>query len=197
MSIQIQIAENLSNANIWLNDANKKHLPKAMRRAMIRGGKKLQTEAMRAIRIRRALRARDIKKDYFKARKDIRGRDISKYSYSLLIRNKPIPMILLKAGSKNPASQKGIAVNRRKPVRVKFAPGRSRKVKGAFVAKGPKSSQYHVFRREGSGKGPIVKQSLPSPHNFFLDKKIRGEVEKIVGEALQKEFVNQFKNLLR
>jgi hypothetical protein len=198
MTIKLDILSNLDEMDIWLNATTSKMVPKALKRALQRSGKTLVTESQRRIRQQRNLKARDIKQKFFKVTKRL-GKNPEKMEVVLAVADEPLKLSIFLRGTTRPRSQKGIKVSKRKGLRIKIKPGRAKRVKGAFIAKGPKSGKYEVFKRmktKGSDRGPLALQSAPSLHLFFIDSAFRRRIEKIVGAKLQKEFQQQFLHLL-
>lgn len=187
-NISLELAHNLTEAGLYLKDVHKADLTKAVRSALNRSLKSLETESNKAIRRIRRLKAREIRREWFVMVKRTKGRNIAAFEAILGIKDKPVSLIRFVKGSKNPRNQQGVKVARRRKIAIEIKPGNKKKLKDAFIAKG-RGNKNHVFRRETSKSFPINKQSTPSLHLLFKDSAFRRPIENIVAKRLQREFV--------
>lgn len=188
--IDIQLDHDIEQARFYLTDLKKKALVAATRQAMNKSTTALQTFMNRKVRERRKLKAGLIKRKYFKLKKAT-GRQLRAMKAGVSVSNKPVSLIHFVRGGKNPTSQKGVPVNRRRKVRVEVTPGRKVTLQSAFIAQG-KNGNMQVFRRRHKSRYPLVKQSTPALTKLFNDAGLVRDTRSFAGWRFQKEFTTAF-----
>ena len=103
--------------------------------------------------------------------------------------HKAISMIHFVRGRKEPAKQKGIAVRKRKKLRVQIRPGSTVTLKKSFIAQANKAVQ--VFRRRPSGK--LAKRRTFSLKTFLEKKEVMSHLLEFGQKRYLKEFERNFK----
>ena len=195
MTISMKIEDNLDELGVFLNKKTSNALLKSTKRSIRRSFTTLQKEANQAVRREVNLKASEIRREWFKEEKKLKGSNLAALSATLFVRNKPVSLIRLVAGSKLPRTQRGISILKRRKLRVSVKKGRRTTLGKAFIAKG-RNANFQVFRRRTSKSTPLVKQSAPSPHLLFLKPAFRAPIEAAVGKRLVLEFLNNMKFFL-
>lgn len=189
-ALEMKISVDLNSVKVFLDDVKFKALTNATRKSMNRALSALQTQASRVAREERKLKLREIKTRYFRLTK-AKGNRLHEMKASLEISGKPLSLIHFVVGNKEPRSQAGIPVRKRKSIRVEVKPGRKVQLKSAFITRG-RGGNNQIFRRRGKRSYPIVKQSVPSLAAVFSRDKIRKPLESFAQAKLSSEFEKTF-----
>jgi len=188
MPIHIEIADELEKLGKHFKASQRTVLLKSVKRALRRSSNPLERLSVKRVQQFRSLNAKLIKQRWFRMKKRLNGMDLRKIEIELLILRKPLNLIDVIIGSKTPRKQLGISVRQRRPLRMRITPGKTVRLNHAFIAKGKKSSVYHVFKRKGPGKSPLVKQAAPSLNELFEKEFFRRPIERDIAKRLNKEF---------
>lgn len=184
--LKITVKNDIDKLAEFLDEFQQRALVKATRMAMNRSVMSLRTQANRMAREERKLKQGDINKDYFKITK-ASGNNLGTLHASLEISGKPMSLIRFVLGPAEKFSQAGIKIADRRKVKVEVKPGRKVELKGAFIGEG-RSGNFHVFRRRGPKRHPIVKQSAPSLAVVFERKLFRDRLEAFMKGKFASEF---------
>jgi hypothetical protein len=191
--ISISLEHNLKKVDASLAKLRKQQIVKATRQAVNKTVTSVRTFTARKLRTQRNLKVGEIKKAFMKLFK-AKGNTIDKLNAKIEISGRSVSLIRYVTGKKEPRAQKGIAVKKRKDLKAKIKPGKSVKIKSAFIAKGT-GGKYHVFRRMDNKrrkrpdqKGPIAKQSTSALSIIFERNNVRRPVETFAGRRLLIEF---------
>ena len=112
---------------------------------------------------------------------------------AIFISNKPISLIHFVRGSKTPANQKGVPVNKRKKVRIAIRRGKSFVMRRGFILNAKGSIQLY---RPGHGKGGnriAHKQAIPSFFRLAMKPEIKSKVELYGRQRFQEEMAVNLK----
>ena len=177
MSIEIDITSSFIALEKALTNFKKNEVVMATRRALNRTVISVRKESGIEIKSNYSgLKAGEIKRDYMRLRK-AKGNTLKALEGAVSFSSKPVSMIRMVKGSKQPRAQKGKKVANRTPVRAQIKRGKTFVMKKAFIARvnagGGKDGNTHVFKRDGKR---LIKQSLPSV-GIMLDKE--GKLKRI------------------
>ncbi len=186
----MRIEVDLDRVKVFLTDIRFKALTNATRSAMNRSANVLRTRTNLEIRKHLKLKAGVINKKHLLVKK-ARGSRLESMESSLSISGKRLSLIDFVVGNKSPRPQKGIAVKRRKLLRVEVKPGRRSTLKKAFIAKG-RGGKNQVFRRRTSKNNPIVKQSITAISTIIERRNLRTQLEVFGRKTFEKEFDRAF-----
>lgn len=177
----IKITTNLLDISDALGELGQKHLFRAVRRSINR--------ALPAMRVKSVdLIKRDIKlKTGFIRRgtqlNKAKGANITNISGSIGFDSTPVPLMEFVRGSKTPLKQKGIAVSKRRKLKVEIRPGRRVVLAHAFIQK---VRSLQVFKRKKERR--LASQGIHSiAHEIF-----RGAKASRVAEEGMKRFESEF-----
>lgn len=194
MAIQISLEDNLKKINASFGSLRKQLIVKATRQSLNKTLSSVQTLTNKRFRKKRKMKASDIKKDFMKLKK-ARGSKMDQLQAEMQISGRALTLIRFVTGPKMPREQKGIAVKKRKPLRVRVEPGKSKKRGDVFIAKG-NGGKYQVFRRtdnkkrkrQNRQKGPIEVQKTSALARIFERDNFRRPIETFAGRRLLLEF---------
>ena len=189
--LNIQIETNLKEVDVFLTGLKEKALVKSTRRSLNRTLSQFQTQLNRKIRQRRKLKASEIKRRFLRLEK-AKGNMLRTMNAELAVSGDPVGLIRFVIGKKEPKSQAGIPVNKRKPITVQIRPGKRTKLEHVFIAKG-KGGKNQVFRRKTTKSFPIVKQSTASLSKMVERPGFRLPLEKFASQTFIKEHERNFK----
>ncbi len=199
MSLNLSLESNLKKITITLDKIRTKAMVTAARQGLNKTLSKMNTLSANAVKQRRNLKVGIIKRKFFTQIK-AKGSTLDRLEASLIVSAKPISAITYIVGKREPRSQKGITIRKRKKVKVRIRPGKTTILPNAFLAKG-KSGNTQIFRRKKRGKGstslPIKKLSSPALSTLFDDKKFRTPLERASARIMVKEFNRAFTNQLK
>lgn len=188
MSLDIRIKTNIYEVEEFLDRFKLKIMGQATRASINKAVRGTRTHAGKEIRSYLNLRAREFKQDHVKAMM-ARGSKLESLSGELTFSGHEIPLLKFVTGSRDTIAQKGIAVSKRRKLKVKVKRGRSIKASGAFIQK---VRTKQVFRRGRGGK--LYKQSVPSvAHYIRTEMTLRNSLERKAKEIYWKNFENQWK----
>lgn len=154
MGLYIQIEHNfLEVASLF--DKHKKEIVKAARFGINRSLLTIRQESIPMIKRNINMKTTAIRKRAKIER--VRGGGLSSLQGSVDYSTIPVGLIEFIKGSKQPISQKGVPVKKRRKLRIEITPGRRLTLKSAFIQK-VRSTQVFKGRR---GKG-FHKQGVPS-----------------------------------
>lgn len=193
MAIEFNILDDLEDAEIFLDDFHKKKVKKALHQSLNKSVKVLRSEASKAVRKHYNLRKKDVDKTYFRIKVARSSDPIIKMFSELRVRAKPVSLFLFLSGASRKPSK-------RRWLNIQIEKGNKQKRRDLFVQRGrdnDSAGPFHVFRRRGSKRLPIVRQEAPSIHLLFEDNKFRAPINHKVGKHLQGEFVRRLGVLLK
>lgn len=202
MSIDITATSEIKKIEIVLDKIRLKALTKATRRSLNKVMREMaKNDVPDAIRKQRNIKKSRIKKRFLEKFK-ARGSNLANLEARIQISKKAVPLIEYVKGKREPRSQKGISIRKRKKVRVAIQKGKSTVVSKGFLAR-VKNNKVHVFRHTSrtksktSGKGkrtalPIRAITTGALTFLFHDKSFRSPLEKAaatqLGPILRREF---------
>lgn len=162
-------------------------LPKALARAINRASQAARTEAAKGIRQEYIIRHGDI----VSATKIRTARaDQKMISATIRIRGTRRELIFFRV---SPKSESG---RRPRRIRVAVKKGGLKPLPGAFVRRGTKSGNPHVFRREGKARYPVHIVYGPSIPQMAANPKITEVVEQRARDMLDKRLGHEINRVL-
>jgi hypothetical protein len=190
MSLEIRFEHDFGKIPIFLDHLKARAVLRSVKRSLNRTIEGVRTQANSQVRQERKLKASEINQDYFRVGKAQGNLSLEGMTATLSVSKKPIPLLQFVIGSKEPAIQKGIAIQERKPLRVQVHPQRRQHVSHAFIAR-VRSKQ--VLRRKNHGKSPLVKQSVPPLSTLFEREEFTTPLERYARERYAQEFASNFR----
>lgn len=192
MSIDIDVSHNFFQIEKFFADFNKKQNVPALKRAVNRAAISVRKEGIIQIRKHLKLKVSDVRKRtrVSKSRAGISGTRFKTVESRVYFSGNPIPLLAFVTGSKQPRDQKGIAVSRRKGIKVQIKPGRKIKLRHAFIAD---VQSKQVFKRSGTGKSPLKKQGVPSIGTVVnsTKRRIRPRLQAVAQSRFNTVFVQE------
>lgn len=194
MSLVIDITDMqtaINGAAEYLISSGDKILVKAVRKSMTRTLTGLRKEASTSIRTMVRIKAREAK-GRMKAVKP-RGSDLRRLEATLFFSSRALPLLMFITGKKNPRSQKGVKVRRRRPIKAHITPGKKFTLKKAFIAD---VNSLQVFKRSKPGKSGLKKQGTKSLAQFLKKDNFRRPLEDFIQARMAREFNQHYKFFL-
>ena len=189
MSIDISIEDNFDGLEGFLDELKTKAVIDATRFSINRALVTVRDRSVKKVRERLAVKAGVLKKKHLVIVK-AKGGNLFTMEGLIKYNTTPIPLLEFVTGSKQPRSQKGVAISRRKPLKARIRPGKTIKLRHAFIAT-VKSKQ--VFKRAGAGTRKVKKQGITSVGFVFNKPGVRGELIKLAGKRFKETFERDFK----
>lgn len=185
MSLDINILHNLDKIPEMLDEFKTKQVVNAARRAINRsltGGRKESTDRLSQIL---RMKKGKIKKENIRISK-AKGGSLGTLEGVLSYNTKGLEMLEFVVGSKQPRSQKGIPVRRRRKIKVEVTRGNRRTMPKVFIAK--TTGKNRVFRRN-PGEKRLYRQHVPSISHFFDTK---GNIKNRTLIHMRRRFEQEF-----
>jgi len=147
----MSIESDLKKVPVLLTKQNEKAVVRAARKSMNKGLTEMHRTLLKEVQKVRAMKLSTLKKKYTEKSR-VKGSKLEKLEGVLKVDKRPISMIHFVQGSKRPDKQKNKLPSERRKLKVKLSKGRSKNMKGAFIArvkagKGVQKTRLHVFRR--------------------------------------------------
>lgn len=155
----------------------------AINRAMTRG----QSQVVKQLKKDINLRSTPIKDriTIIKAK----GTMMHKMEGVMIFSGNPIPLKEFVIGPKTNIEQKGIKIRKRRKIKVKFKPGKTIKVAGAFIQK---VNSQQLFRHKGKGRrvrklaaSSLAVIAFRQPRRKRLEDTLMGRFDKVFKQQLQ------------
>lgn len=199
MSLTISIDDSqIRKINFELKKFSGKALEKSQQQAINKTATGLQTFINKKIREKRQLSVKEIKTKFINVEKARKGLLLA----TVTISARELTMIRFIKGPKRPRKQKGIEVRKRKPLRAAVDKGKTRILKGAFIAF-PHKGKPQVFRRMSDtkrvGRRKVQKLRIlrtPSLAVLVDRPQLSRAILNETGRRLSKEFLSAFRNQL-
>lgn len=185
MSLKINIEQNFHDLTKMMDEIAHVQILAGTKRAMdnaLRRGRVITIKEMR--------KEINLPSSKIKARITIykaRGASLNGVEGALGFSEKAIPMLDFVVGKKSNIKQKGIKVKKRRKLKVKIKPGKTIRLKGAFI-QNVKSQQ--VFRRKGQGPS-VRKLGTKSIATLAFQRNMRPKIENIILKRFDREFRRQ------
>lgn len=185
MSLKINIEHNFHDLTKMMNEIShdnivggtKRAMNDALRRSRVVVGKEIMKEiALSSSKVKARI-------NIYKAR----GSSLDAIEGALGFSDMPISMLNFVVGNKSNIKQKGLKVKQRRKLKVRLKPGKTIKLKGAFIQK-VKSQQ--VFRRKGQGPR-VRKLGIKSIATIAFQRKIRPRIEEVFLKRFDREWRRQ------
>ena len=106
-----------------------------------------------------------------------KSKSIGEIYATISVSNKSISLIHFVRGDKQPAKQKGLAIKKRKRVKIAIRRGKTITLKNDFILRAHNSIQ--LYRRRNSG---VVKQAIPSFFILVMKPDLKSKIE-VYGQA--------------
>lgn len=198
MGLEISIEHNLKKVDANLKLLQKKLLPKAMKQALNKTLNRVVTKTSREFRDKeRNMKVGLIKKKYIRKYKAT-GNNIATMQAKMWISGRGLHLLEFVRGSKDPRPQKGIAVRKRKKLKVRIRPSKTVTRKKLFIAKGH-GGRNMVFRRQNNKlvktpdqKGPLAAQTVPGYASIFRKLRFNQKIVRFANRVLLIEFNRSF-----
>lgn len=117
-----------------------------------------------------------------------RGKSLGEIYASIAVSNKSISLIHFVRGDKQPIKQKGIAIKKRKRVKIAIRRGKTITLKNDFIMRAHNSVQ--LYRRRNSG---IIKQAIPSFYRLVMKPELKGKIELYGQQRFREEMERNLK----
>lgn len=195
MSLNITLTDNLKKVAADFRGIKNKAIVNATRKALNKTVVSTGVKIAREFKKVRALKIGVIKKDFLKLVK-ARGSNFAKLQAMVIISGRRVQLIRFVSGDKSPRNQKGLAVSKRRKLRVRVIPGKSNVRGKIFIAKSHGGKNL-VFRRidnklnkskRAKQKGPLAVRTTPAFTTIFKRQKFQRGIETFVGRRLLIEF---------
>lgn len=186
MSLDINIEHNFKDLSQMMDELGEKDVVNAARSALNNAVRRSKSQGSKQIGFRTPLKPSKIKKRINTTK--ARGGTLSSLNAMLIFSGTPIGIINFVVGNKNPISQKGRKVKRRRKLKARIRGSRVVRLNGAFI-QDYKSKQ--VFRHVGKSRR-MRKLSSKSLAKIVEENKI----EKVFVEIAKKRFGRIFKKQL-
>jgi len=194
MSLDIDISHNLDAINDLLSKKTTKHAVRAAKRGIKRAATAIKTEGIKRIREKRNIKV-SLLRQRFVSQGKVFGNTLDTVRGEVTFSGKSIGLINFVQGRKEPRPQKGIAVRKRRPVRVQVKRGKRTKLKRAFIAKG-RNNKYQVFVRQGKRRLPLTRKAVNSVSSMVRRPRLRAQLNKRGRDMFQREFIRTFRGLM-
>jgi len=135
MSLDIQINDSFKQMNRFITKLEVDVVRKSIRQAINKSILSVRTLTNEEIRKRIKLKKGELNKRNLRVTK-ARGNIIDSMEAKVNVSGRPVSLIRLVRGPRKPAPQKGIAVSKRKKIRVEIRPGKVLKRPRSFIVKG-------------------------------------------------------------
>jgi hypothetical protein len=165
MSFKVEIKNNIQDAFHAFSQLKRVEIARAAKRAINRTLTTLRKESVPVIKQELNIKS-SVLKSYISLQK-AEGRGFADLSGSLVFQSRGLALIDFVRGSKQPTQQKGVAVKRRKKVKVQVKPGRTYVVRGGFIAN-TQSRGLQVFKRTKANRSHLLMQTTPSLGQLLL-----------------------------
>ena len=160
MALDVRIDDTFDDIRLYLDSTLEKAAMQSARRALNRTITATRTQALRDLKKRLKFQKGQAKKnkDRFRLIK-ARGGSLNTIKAEIRFSGETLPLIDFVKGSKSVPKQKGIKVRKRKQLRAEIKPGKTFKLKSAFIAD---IHSKQVFKRRGKRTRQAKKQGLAS-----------------------------------
>lgn len=182
--LDIDISTNLDAIDDFLDDFTLNIFIGSARRAIDRTVVSARADATKHIRKTVNIKAKDLK-NKIKIGKAKGG--INSLQGFVDFDGAPIPLLEFVTGSNDVPNNKGVPIKKRKVLKIKILKGKSRKLRGAFIAK---VHSKQVFRRGRSGG--FYKQSAPSIAEWMSRNNLRDPVLKRAQDTFNRTFKHEY-----
>lgn len=196
MSIDVSIEHNFDQLEGFLDDLKTKAAIESTRFSINRTLLTVRERSVEKIRQRLNIKVSDLKgggkgkkQGQLKMRK-ARGGSLHTMEGSLLYNSNAIPLLKFITGSKQPRNQKGIPVAKRKRLKARIRPGKTIKLRHAFIAD---VHSKQVFKRISSDSRKVKKQGITSVGFIFNKAPFRKEIQMLSGRRFTELFEREYK----
>jgi len=186
MSIEISVEDNFDALEGYLDDLKANAAIQAARFSLNRTLLTLRERSVQRIRERLNVKVGVLKKKHLVIDK-AKGGSLATMEGLIKYNTTPIPMLEFVSGSKQPRAKKGIPVKKRKPLKARIRPGKTIKLRKAFIAD---ANSRQVFKG-GKGKG-FKKQGVTSVGFIFKKQPIRTELQILGGRRFTELFTREY-----
>lgn len=187
MSLEINIEDDFAEVGKTLDAISAKYAGAAARFAINRTLLTLRKEAILEITKHLKIKPSTLREKYISLQK-ARGSRLGEVFGVISFSGKPISLINFVIGNRGVTSQAGIAISRRRKIKVEVTPGARYVVSRAFILPVPAMQLFK--RRKG---GIYSKQSVPSLKNLIEKKDVGKTIAHIGQERFRELFLIDLK----
>lgn len=191
----VSIESNLPEVQKWIRSLANTGIAQATKSAMIRTKPTMKKESVSMIKRFRKIKSKPIT-DRFKFQSNLTGKEISRYHIDMIVSRKPIRILNFIKGKKERQRKRGIAVSKRRKLKVEVVPGKVRRLKTAFIEKG-RRGQLLVLQRQGRRPRPTRRLTGVYIHHMFAKPELTAPIEKNVGVRVKELFVAAVEQKMR
>ena len=189
MGIEISIEDNFDNLEGFLDDLKSKAAIEATRFSINRTLLTVRERSVQKIRDRLNVKVGVLKKKHLRMKK-AKGGTLMSMQGLLLYNANAIPLLEFVTGSKQPREQKGIPIAKRKPLKARIRPGKTIKLRKAFIAD---VVTKQVFKRAGGNTRRVKKQGVTSIGFVFNQGRFRKDIQTLGGKRFTELFEREYK----
>lgn len=191
MSFKIEVLDNIAQGFEVFDKLKKNEVFRAARSSINRTLTSLRKESVIEIKKEMRIQSSVLKNKYIWIDK-AGGKGLKALSGSVIYQSRGLQLMDFIRGARTATPQKGIAVNKRKKVRVEVTPGKRFVVAGGFVAQ-TASKGLQIMKRDKNTRGHLLMQTAPSLGALLLNekKKIGSRLQTRGAEIFQKNFMHE------
>ena len=189
MSIEVNISHNFDALEGYLDDIQTNAAIQAARYSINRTLLTLREHSVKRIRDRMNLKVGVIKKKHLFLSK-AKGGNLLTLEGQIKYNTKPVPLLEFVQGKKTPRDQKGIKISKRKVLKARIRPGKTIKLRHAFIAD---VNTKQVFKRTADTSSRKVKKQGVTSVGFIFNKPlIRNELVRLGGKRFSELFTREY-----